>query len=225
MTQAAAQTAAENPSLGKSQAFYHLRYLADGRLHSLAHQLEAAISLEPRRVLEIGVGSGIAAAALRSVGVEVTTLDIAESLEPDVVASVTEMPFDDGAFDVANCCEVLEHVPFDEVSLALKEIRRVVRRGLVMSVPDVTKHFDFTIAAPELGRHRLSISVPRPFPKPIPKRKWDSMGHHWEIGYRGYSLGRVKGVMREAGWTIRRTWRVPEKAWHRFFVLEKPGAG
>ena len=69
---------------------------------------------------------------------EVTTVDIDPALGPDVVGSVTRLPFDDDAFDVALCCEVLEHLPWDEAEAALQEVSRVVSRGAVVSVPDVT---------------------------------------------------------------------------------------
>lgn len=194
-------------------------YLRDGRLYSLAHQLQAALDMAPRTILEVGVGSGVFAAAARAAGVRVTTLDIEPTLAPDLLAPVTRIPTGDGAFDVGVCCQVLEHIPFEEVGDALRELRRVLRVGLVLSLPDVTPHFELSIALPKLGRHRLSWSPPPLVRRRFPRGKLEKMGHHWEIGFRGYGLRRVLAVCRGAGWRVDRTWRVPEKAWHRFFTL------
>ena len=38
------------------------------------------------------------------------------------------LPYEDGAFDVLVCCEMLEHLPFNTVNL-MREIRRVVAPG------------------------------------------------------------------------------------------------
>ena len=50
-----------------------------------------------------------------------------------VVADAEELPFEDAAFDVASALEVLEHVR--DPARAASELRRVVRRALVASVP------------------------------------------------------------------------------------------
>jgi ubiquinone/menaquinone biosynthesis C-methylase UbiE len=49
--------------------------------------------------------------------------------------SATELPFDDQTFDSAVCCEVLEHLPRSEGSKLLAELKRVCRRGFMVSTP------------------------------------------------------------------------------------------
>lgn len=197
---------------------YSHDYLAKGRLFSIAHQLDAALSLHPSSVLEVGVGAGVAAAALRAAGVRVTTLDLQPELGPDLVGSVTAIPAEAGAFDAALCCQVLEHLPFDQFTVALRELRRVTRLGLVLSLPDVTPHWELAFALPGVRRKRVSLS-PAWFPRRPRPEKLGKLGHHWEIGYRGSTLPVVRREITAAGWRIARSWRVPEKAWHRFFLL------
>jgi ubiquinone/menaquinone biosynthesis C-methylase UbiE len=197
---------------------YSHDYLGKGRLFSIAHQLDSVLSLRPASVLEVGVGTGVAAAALRAAGVLVTTLDLQPELKPDLVGSVTAIPAEAGAFDAALCCQVLEHLAFDQFVLALGELRRVTRLGLVLSLPDVTPHWDLAFALPGVRRKRISFS-PAWFPKGPRPDKLSKLGHQWEIGYRGSTLPAVREAIGSAGWRIARSWRVPEKSWHRFFLL------
>lgn len=111
-------------------------YNTKERLCSFWHQADEVRRLQARSVVEVGVGSGLVAGWLRDRGVSVTTVDLDPDLSPDVCAPVTELPLADGTFDVALCCEVLEHIPFDQVVPALRELGRVARTGVVVSMPD-----------------------------------------------------------------------------------------
>ena len=106
------------------QEHYTAKYVLGGRLFSYAHQMDAVLLHEPKTVLEVGPGPGMVTAALRAIGVQVTTVDIQAELKPDVVASVTDLPFEDNSFDVSMCCQVLEHLPFD-LPTTIEEALRV----------------------------------------------------------------------------------------------------
>lgn len=56
----------------------------------------------------------------------VTTIDLTME-DVDINASITDLPFDDGSFDIVICSHVLEHIPNDE--LALTELYRILRPG------------------------------------------------------------------------------------------------
>jgi SAM-dependent methyltransferase len=85
-------------------------------------------------VLEVGCGPGDFAARLREHGVEVVALDRSEQMVELARArgvdarpgDVRELPFEDGAFDVAVANFMLYHVP--ELDLALGELARVAPR-------------------------------------------------------------------------------------------------
>ena len=199
-------------------AYATRNYLAGGRAVSFGHQIHAILSLEPTSVLEVGVGAGVVAASLRRVGLPVTTLDIDPALEPDLLASVTEIPAEESTWSVASCCQVLEHLPFERFGDALRELHRVTSRGLVLSLPDVTRDIEFRMRLPRLGTRRFSAPVPLP-PRRIPADRMTVMGHHWEIGFAGTSRAAVEAVFAVVGWDIERSWRVPELPWHRFHIL------
>jgi len=66
-------------------------------------------------------------------------IDSSVEKRPTVVADVTQIPFQDRAFDSALCTEVLEHLP--EPGRCLDEIRRVVKPGgMVLFTVPMTVH-------------------------------------------------------------------------------------
>jgi ubiquinone/menaquinone biosynthesis C-methylase UbiE len=208
---------------GKGHYLVKNSYFRDGRIYSYAHQIDTVIEQTPSRVLEVGKGPGLVAAALRSVGVQVTTLDMQAELEPDLVGSVMQIPAPNDSFDVSLCCQVLEHLTFEQFIPALKELRRVTRNALVLSLPDQSPHFYVKLLLPksigfswEFSRPRLRLPVLSALSQEGPGR----FGHFWEIGCKGTTLRRVRSAIISSNWEIVRTWRVPEKTWHRFFLLK-----
>lgn len=96
--------------------------------------------------LEVGCGEGFSTGELRgllpgtarfaSLDIERRLVRAARGRNPDaplLQASVEALPFPDDAFDLVFCMEVLEHVPDPE--RALRELRRVSGRWLVLTVP------------------------------------------------------------------------------------------
>lgn len=92
---------------------------------------EAVLAGAPRRVLEVGCGRGELAERLVHAGLEVVAGDQSERMVEltrargvdACVADVQDLPFPDGAFDVAVANFMLYHVP--DVDRALAELRRV----------------------------------------------------------------------------------------------------
>lgn len=106
--------------------------------------VRAVQQLEPDSVLDVGCGEGrttnviCQGLGLPAVGVdlEVSVVREAASRTLDAnfaAASVFELPFPDGVFDVVVATEVLEHLG-DPVG-ALGEMARVARKGVVVTVP------------------------------------------------------------------------------------------
>lgn len=135
------------------------------RFISYWHQIHEIISLEPKKVLEVGIGNGFVTRYLRANGWNVTTLDIVSELGPDVAGSVLSLPFSDTAFDVIACFEVLEHLPYEDFTKALEELRRVSQRHLILSVPDHTAVYRVNIELPRMKP--IKRLIPHPFPRPL----------------------------------------------------------
>ena len=123
------------------------------------------------------------------------------------------MPFRDGQLDMVLCCEVLEHLPFTNFFHALKEIRRVARYKVILSLPDKTRRFGLAICLFRFGWYVFEWNPTRGkcAKQPI---KYIAGKHYWEI-IRNNELGNIK----KAGFEIEKQYRLFRHAWHRFFIL------
>ena len=188
------------------------------RLYSYGCQIEIVLDDHAGSVLEVGVGNGFVCRYLRDYGLSVTTCDIDPGLNPTVVGSVTDLPFDDCSFELVSCCEVLEHLPYEDVSKALSELARVTRRVVLLSVPDVSPYLHWDVSLPHFGAlHGLrSFDV-----QSLSKHHWFDGQHYWELGKRGYPLRKLMGSVREAGLTPKRWFRASGNPIHRFIVATK----
>ena len=191
-------------------------YQSLGRFVSYWHQVDEVRRVNPATVLEIGPGNGFVADYLRRLEYDVVTLDVNQDLIPDVVGSITAMPFDDGSFDVVTACEVIEHLPFDLVKTALAEVRRVTRAHVILSIPDKSPSFRCHISATGIRPLQFFAHAGVPMPKRLL-----SLDHEWELGLRGFPMRRLKSVIRDAGLCIERTYRVFQNTTCRFFVVTK----
>ena len=94
-------------------------------------------------ILDFGCGTGGYAATLQRSGHEVTGVDsnpahVAATASLGVPARVVDgvLPFADRSFDTAIMIEVLEHLPDDVIEGVLSDVRRVVRKNVLITVPN-----------------------------------------------------------------------------------------
>ncbi len=188
-----------------------------GLFISYWHQIDEILKTKPKSVLEIGVGSGFVSNYLRDKGINITTFDIDKELNPDVVGNITRLSdyFSENSFEVILCGEVLEHLPFDLFETCLKEIYKVSKKSVVITLPHHALQFYFHLKIPTLFPISFTTRVPFPFRY---KQKIGS-AHYWEIGWRGYPLKRIKKEMSKY-FKIKKAYPVPEKHYHWFFILK-----
>lgn len=189
-------------------------YVTKYRYNSYWHQFDEIFSSGATSVLEIGVGNNVLLPFLESKGVSTTTLDLESSLAPKVIGSVTSLPFADNAFDVVVCCQVLEHLPFDQFDHCLKEIRRVTNNKFVLSLPDKTLGLSVLLRVPNFLFWEFQIFSPWAVRAPIRSVK----EHYWEIGRRGYPPRKIIKHLNDIGFSVERHYRVPEYPYHHFFI-------
>ena len=197
-----------------STQYVSANYCSPARFSSYAYQIREVLDTGSRNVLEIGPGNGVVTQMLRAAGVSVTTLDHAPKLNPDVVGSVLDLPFELSSFDTVICCQVLEHLPFAKLQTAISEIRRVMRKAAVISLPDASIYTYIEFKLPKIRTVRIAISIPR-----VRAHRFDGE-HYWEIGKgRRHSVHQILRVLKDSGLRINRQYRLRENPYHRFFVV------
>jgi SAM-dependent methyltransferase len=200
----------ESGRLSRSEVEANLADLA--RLNRLPGGTDASIRAIERlmgtgngaRILDVGTGAGDMPIAFSRRGWRTVAADV----NPDVlavararlarVASVEvieadalALPLDDGAVDVAHCSLLIHHLAPDEAVVALREMRRVARRGVVVN--DLRRG-PFPVAVTwvtvmALGRSRVTHI--------------DGMAS----ARRSYTVAELDGLLAAAGLT--RLWRSP----------------
>lgn len=186
------------------------------RWMSYWHQLCLVEKSGARSVLEVGVGSGVLARELRARGVATETLDIAADLSPDILGSVLAIPKDDGSYDAALAFEVLEHMPFEESEKALRELARVARTHVLVSLPHPGWVFSAILKVPLLPRFEIFFQIPFFF-----KTHAFNGEHYWELGKRGFSVSRFVGAAKRAGLQLASYEKHADDPAHRFFLFKK----
>lgn len=194
-----------------------IKYDSKKRFCSYWHQINEIFSLNPEKVLEIGIGNSFVSKYLKERGINILTLDIDNRLNPDVAGSVLDIPFLSKSFDVVACYELLEHLPFNDLHKALSEIWRVTKRYAILSLPDSNSAFPESLTIPRVGKIRVLITLPK-----LRKREHRFDGqHYWEIGKSGYPLSRISKEIEKTGFRIKNTYRIFEHPHHRMFILQK----
>jgi 2-polyprenyl-3-methyl-5-hydroxy-6-metoxy-1,4-benzoquinol methylase len=182
---------------------------------SYYNQYNLIKSLNPKKILEIGVGNKTLSNYLKIQKFNIKTVDIDPKYKPDVVGDVRSLPFKSKSFDCVVAFEVLEHLPFNDFKLALKELSRVSNGNLIISLPYVSARFGGIIF---LFRHKFNLSFK------LTEYFWLAHkfkgAHYWEMGKRGYSLAKIRSEIQSCGLSIKQEYNSPYNPSHYFFVIK-----
>jgi SAM-dependent methyltransferase len=203
----------ETPQVKKEDGYTFGSYGFEGRFVSYFYQLQEALACKPASILEVGVGDKVFGNFIKNnTKVSYTSVDIADDLEPDVVASILELPFEDNSFDVVCAFEVLEHLPFEKFDSALRELTRVARNNVIVSLPHFGPMISFSFKVPFIKEVRYAYKLP------IPKKHVFNGQHYWEIGKSNYPIGSIRKKLSFYGSLTKDfiPWGSP---YHHFFIL------
>jgi len=190
------------------------KYEGKERWISYWHQIDEVLRLKPKNILEIGVGTGMVSNYLKEQDIEIKTLDFDSERKPDLVGSVDDIPFNDNSFDLVLCAEVLEHLPFDKFEKSLKELKRISRRSVVLSLPHFGPALKIGFKIPFLKEIKIALKIPYHIQHP------NNGVHYWEIGKKGYSLKKIKKIIFKY-FEIKNDFVPWENQYHHFFILKK----
>ena len=100
--------------------------------------------------ISVGLAKAVAPGELHGIDMEESQIELARSVAQASgqdnaifhVGDVTDLPFEDGFFDVAHCHNVLMHVP--DTSAVLAEVKRVLKPGGIIGCREMISASSFT---------------------------------------------------------------------------------
>ncbi len=207
----------------KKEHCFRKKYDDLSRFISYFYQVDLSQDLvdSGAKILEIGKGNGFYSDYMKKLGYQVTTCDFDKDLNPDVVADVRKLPFPDDSFDLVTAFEVLEHLPFADLEVALGELKRVSKSKAVISLPYRSTYFEMVLKFPFIRKilRRPFLDFCLRMPLVFGGIKVSGQ-HYWEIDLWRTSPRRVRRV-------IKRFFEIEKEVgpvvdhYHRFFVLKK----
>jgi len=203
------------PKIKNNDGEYKKDYDDLPKFISYYYQIKWVKRLNKKKILEIGIGNKTVSNYLKNNNFDVTTFDYDHRLNPDFVGDIRKLPFENKSFDVILCCEVLEHIPFEDFKKGLKEIGRVTKKHAIISIPYSCLRFE--LAARIHNRiFDFLIRIPTFFLR-MPKEG----EHYWELGRKGYSKRKIRRVIEKTGFKILKEETPILNPYHQFFILEK----
>lgn len=201
--------------------------------HATICQLPAS---EVRKVLEVGPGRGVLTALLSLSGYSVKTADVAghtNPTAPDILASLPNLPFSDGEFDLTCAFQVLQHLPYSESLEAVNELARCSNRYILLSYPYQTRGFylkgRLQLPWGKLSRFKFAFRMFKRLPgraidrdtAPANTESQMFRAHRWELNRKSYPEGRLMADLEQLNIRVLKSFHNPEFPFHFFVLAEK----
>lgn len=182
------------------------------------------LEFSPEKIIEVGEGSGIVKNILKDVVLEYKTIDITDKMKPDFVSDIrNKIPELNSNTDCLIAADILEHIPFDDLDMALTNICGYLKENgrAYITIPHRASYFLFMDprTIPFVLRVPTGFCSLGSFYRRFIKRKiWIDPGHEWETGDGKHKISDVEEKFKKAGFKMlkRKTLLYVD-----FWILEK----
>jgi hypothetical protein len=197
--------------------YFSNHYFNMPQLCSFAHQLNFIHAMQPKSIIEIGIGNGFVSTFLRQAGIPIVTADINPALGADICAPLSEVcSYIESSYDLVLCCEVLEHMPLEQLDENLEYLSKLGGR-LFLTLPSSFVMFGCSISTilPKIGNYIFDVNISLPV-----KHNLSGSSHFWEVGYnKDCSRANIIKKLKQR-YTNVRSGRFKLNPYHVWFICE-----
>lgn len=195
---------------------YYQDYDHRERFISYWQQIEYVKKVKPKTLLEVGIGNRFVYDYLKKHNYSIESFDFDERLKPDYIGDILAMDIPK-KYEMVMCCEVLEHLPMEKFSLALKNLAVYSNKYLLISLPQRILPFHFYVKLPKIPAINFFFFLPR-----LPRINFSFDGqHYWELEVKGAEGKKIRKCFKQVGFKIEKEFTHPLDYTHRFFLLRK----
>lgn len=194
-------------------------YLTSKRWMSYYYQILEILKRNPKNILIIGKGDDIVPYILKKLCqnfTKIDTFDFDEALEPDIIGDIRNLSsILKSKYDCIVCCQVLEHLPFDNFEKILKEMKAVLKPGggIILSLPQRSGRIKFLLEVHKTALIKFCTQIPL-------FRKYRFNGqHYWEMRAVGTSKRKILDIVHR-NFNILDNYTVFENPYHFFIICE-----
>lgn len=198
---------------------YYNEYDSLSRFISYFYQIKIVKELKPEKILEIGIGNRTVSNYLKWHGFNLVTCDFDINLNPDYLCDIRETSFKNNSFDLVMSYEVLEHMPFEDFESILKELNRISKKNVIISIPYHNSYFEIIFKNPIIKNLFKKDFIDIFFRIPIDRNELPK-DHYWEMGKKGYSRRKIKKILEKYFIIVKEISPVLNH-YHHFFILKK----
>jgi len=207
------------------------------RFSSLLMQIESVININKNinNILEIGPGNQFFSNMIKMLGYDIKTNDVRKRTNPDYYGDIRKINIEE-KFDLIVAFEVLQHLPFEELSHTLNKLKKMTNHYILLSLPYQIHSFSFNIKLPNIFfprklkldffRKKFSINFfwEKPRKKDTPyellsQREDFWNPHYWEIGRKSFPKSKVIDEIKSSGLSIVWEKHNPSFPMHYFILL------
>ncbi len=169
---------------------------------------------ETAQILEIGIGAKVTNSILRNLYKNVTSADINEHLNPDLLINLADdnITFPN-QYHLILCAEIIEHIPFEYLDTVFANLHNALQENgtCIITIPECCRIVKFNIDIPKIHIHH-NIFL---------KRKGIDPNHAWELGSHDYSKKEILIKKMCQYFNIIKHDHLDENPQHYYFILEK----